>query len=229
MVALICTNIIRKTIFVLLGTLFFVSMMTFSNEKNRLKAGAKVTLSTLALQARVEKAMSVEQARDAAMRKIIGIIDSYNEEMSVARKMEIASVIYEMSVKYDNLDVDLICATITHESALTWDPSIVSPAGALGLMQIMPYMGAVLCKNEGLEWTGAKQILFDPVNNIRMGSRYLSSLIELYEIDGGLAAYNGGTVRAAKWLASGRDNDVLYEETRGYVPAILKLYASYRN
>ena len=204
-------------------------MMTFSNEKNRLKAGAKVTLSTLALQARVEKAMSVEQARDAAMRKIIGIIDSYNEEMSVARKMEIASVIYEMSVKYDNLDVDLICATITHESALTWDPSIVSPAGALGLMQIMPYMGAVLCKNEGLEWTGAKQILFDPVNNIRMGSRYLSSLIELYEIDGGLAAYNGGTVRAAKWLASGRDNDVLYEETRGYVPAILKLYASYRN
>jgi len=229
LVALICTNIIRKTIFVLLGTLFFVSMMTFSNEKNRLKAGAKVTLSTLALQARVEKAMSVEQARDAAMRKIIGIIDSYNEEMSLARKMEIASVIYEMSVKYDNLDVDLICATITHESALTWDPSIVSPAGALGLMQIMPYMGAVLCKNEGLEWTGAKQILFDPVNNIRMGSRYLSSLIELYEIDGGLAAYNGGTVRAAKWLASGRDNDVLYEETRGYVPAILKLYASYRN
>ena len=32
-----------------------------------------------------------------------------------------------MEVKYENLNVDLICATITHESARTWDPKVVSP------------------------------------------------------------------------------------------------------
>jgi len=31
-----------------------------------------------------------------------------------------------------------LCALITHESARTWDPEIISPAGAVGLMQILP-------------------------------------------------------------------------------------------
>jgi soluble lytic murein transglycosylase-like protein len=54
-------------------------------------------------------------------------------------------------------------------------------------------------------------------------------LIENYHLDGGLAAYNGGEYRAAKWLKSGRKNSVLAMETRGYVPAILKLYDNFRN
>ena len=72
-------------------------------------------------------------------------------------------------------------------------------------------------------------MLFDPVRNIRMGCRYLSMLIEVYHIDGGLAAYNGGSDRAERWLASGRNDEVLFEETRGYIPAILKLYDTYKN
>jgi len=210
-------------------TLFFVSKMSFSREINRQQTEAKLSQGLRVLEVQVQKAASLDQSRRAALKKITSIIDRYNETMSETQKAQVAGTIYEMSLKYQNLDLDLICATITHESALTWDPTVVSPAGALGLMQIMPYMGAVLCKNEGIEWTSAEKILFDPVSNIRMGCRYLSSLIELYEVDGGLAAYNGGAVRAAMWLASGRDNEVLYEETRGYIPAILKLYDTYRN
>jgi len=133
-----------------------------------------------------------------------------------------------MTRKYSNLDVDFICATITHESAKSWEPQIVSKAGALGLMQIMPTTGAFLAVQEGIEWTTSEQVLQDPILNIRLGCRYLSQLVTMYQQDGGLAAYNGGPKRAEIWLASNRDQNTLVAETRNYVPAILKLYDQFR-
>lgn len=171
----------------------------------------------------------VDSSRALVIRKVMNIAGKYNKKLSYDEKYAIANEIYKMSVKYENLDADLICATISHESAFTWSETVVSRAGALGLMQIMPYTGRFLSRHEGIEWTDAEGVLFNPINNIRMGCRYLSSLIELYQIDGGLAAYNGGERQAAKWLASGRNNDLLVEETREYVPAILKLYKTYQN
>jgi soluble lytic murein transglycosylase len=173
--------------------------------------------------------MISDAARIAAVQKIIRIINDYNSKLDESLKYQIANEIYEMTLRYNNLDIDLICATITHESAKTWRPDVVSPAGALGLMQIMPYVGRSLSEIEGIEWTTPEAVLFDPIYNIRLGCRYLSSLINLYHLDGGLAAYNGGAYRAAKWLKSGRNNSILASETRGYVPAILELYGSFRN
>jgi len=65
-------------------------------------------------------------------------MNRFNKEMPAAKKQAIADEILEMTLKYPNLDVDLICATITHESDRSWNPKIVSKAGAMGLMQIMP-------------------------------------------------------------------------------------------
>ncbi len=169
-----------------------------------------------------------DNSRLSALSKINNIINKYNPRLANDQKYAIANEIYRMSVKYENLDVDLICATITHESALTWRKNVISPAGAMGLMQIMPPTGIFLSENEGIKWTQAEEILYNPIYNIRLGCRYLSSLIEMYQLDGGLAAYNGGPKRAAMWLASGRDDKILYEETRGYIPAILNLYENFR-
>ncbi len=177
----------------------------------------------------LKAALNVDSVRQYYIQKVIALIDRYNKSMPADMKYNIANEIYEMSVKYSNLDVDLICATITHESAFTWNPKIVSRAGAMGLMQIMPATGMFLAEAEGIPWTSAEDVLFDPVYNIRLGSRYLSTLISMYNIEGGLAAYNGGERRAALWLQKGKDDRVLWEETRGYVPAILKLYQEYTN
>ena len=177
----------------------------------------------------LKAALNVDSVRQYYIQKVIALIDRYNRSMPAEMKYNIANEIYEMSVKYSNLDVDLICATITHESAFTWNPKIVSRAGAMGLMQIMPATGMFLAESEGIPWTSAEDVLFDPVYNIRLGCRYLSTLISMYNIEGGLAAYNGGERRAALWLQKGKDNRVLWEETRGYVPAILKLYQEYTN
>lgn len=177
----------------------------------------------------LKSAMNVDSVRQYQLQKIMNIIYHHNESISSSSAYDIASVIYNMSVKYTNLDVDLLCAVITHESANTWRANIVSPAGAMGLMQIMPITGMFLAGTEGVPWTTPEDILFDPVYNIRLGSRYLSAMIERYDLDGGLAAYNGGERQVGIWLANGKDYQYLWKETRNYIPAIQSLYEKYLN
>lgn len=175
----------------------------------------------------IKATISIDSVRQFYLQKVIALIERHNAAMPADAKYAIANEIYEMSIKYPNLDVDLICATISHESAYTWRTDVVSPAGAMGLMQIMPATGIFLAEAEGIQWTDSRSILFNPIYNIRLGCRYLSTLISLYDVDGGLAAYNGGERKASQWLQSGKNNAYLWQETREYIPAILSLYREY--
>ncbi len=170
----------------------------------------------------------VDSARQQHIRRIAAIIDRFNRKMESKLKFRIAVEIYEMSLKYSRLDVELICATITHESGRTWNPEAISPAGALGLMQILPSTGIYLAKAEGLAWTSAESILFDPIYNLRLGCRYLDELVSTYGVEAGLAAYNGGDRQAKLWLQGGRAKQLLHAETAYYVPAVLRIYEEYR-
>ncbi|MFQ5676496.1 MAG: lytic transglycosylase domain-containing protein [bacterium] len=177
----------------------------------------------------VQDAVRIDVERQNKVNKVVQIIDSYNQAMPLKLKRAIANEIYNMSVKYPNLDVELICATITHESARTWDPTVVSKAGAMGLMQIMPPTGKWLARYEDFEWQSAEKTLFNPIYNIKLGARYLSALIETYDLDGGLAAYNGGEKRVGMWLAQNKIDGILWPETRKYVPSVLELYDEFRD
>ncbi len=222
-------RILVKVGFVLLIALTLSSMVSFSPKVTK-KIDEAFRLEVVSRMVGTYRgAATTDRVRRQSIGKIKEIIRTYNQSLNGETSDRIADTVHEMSVKYDNLDVDLICATITHESARTWDPQVVSPVGALGLMQIMPGTGRLMSQHANVAWTTAERVLFEPVTNIRLGCRYLSMLIELYSIDGGLAAYNGGAVRAKKWLASGRNDEVLYEETRDYIPAVLKLYDTFRN
>ncbi|OGC05269.1 hypothetical protein A2V82_10465 [candidate division KSB1 bacterium RBG_16_48_16] len=177
---------------------------------------------------RYDKLLSIDEQRRNSLKKITAIIARYNANMAEEQRSAIANEIYLMSEKYPNLNVDFICATITHESAKTWDAKVVSRVGAMGLMQIMPATGAFLAAEEGIQWSTAEEVLFQPICNIRLGCRYLNGLVGMYQEDGGLAAYNGGPKRAEMWLAANRNNNILYQETRNYVPAVLKLYDQFK-
>ena len=176
----------------------------------------------------IRAAMNVDSVRQYNIQKIMKIIDKYNKTMPSGMKYEIADEIYNMSVKYTNLDVDLICATITHESGSTWEAEIVSEAGAMGLMQLMPALGLWIAYYEGITWTSPEEILFNPIYNIRIGSRMLSTFINMYDLEGGLAAYNGGEKRAAIWIANNKADGILWSETSNYIPYILKYYQQYK-
>jgi soluble lytic murein transglycosylase len=189
------------------------------------------TSNLAAIQQRIQEhegILSVDQERQASLKKVLDIISRYNKKMDGELKHAIANEVYLMSKKYSNLNIDFISATITHESARTWDPRVTSNVGAMGLMQIMPTTGAFLAVSEGMNWTTAEEVLYDPINNIQLGCRYLSDLVGMYEQDGALAAYNGGPRRAEMWLAANRNNNILFAETRDYIPAVLKLYDEFK-
>lgn len=176
----------------------------------------------------LRSAMNIDSVRQFKLQKVMKIIRYHNPDLSSSEVYDIANEIYEMSVKYTNLNINLLCALITHESAGTWNPEIVSKAGAMGLMQIMPVTGYFLAECEGIPWNSPEEVLFNPVYNIRAGSRFLSMLLMRYGLDGALAAYNAGEKHASVWLANGKDEQFLWDETREYIPAVCKLFDAYQ-
>ena len=176
----------------------------------------------------IRAAMNVDSVRQYNIQKIMSIINRYNPAMPSGTKYEIADEIYNLSIKYTNLDVDLICATITNESGGTWEPEVVSETEAMGLMQVMPVTSVWIAHYEGITWVSPEEVLFNPIYNIRIGCRQLSTYIKMYELEGGLAAYNGGEKRAAIWLKNNKAKGILWAETSSYIPHILKLYDEYK-
>lgn len=93
------------------------------------------------------------------------------------------------------------------------DPRAVSPAGAMGLMQLMPATWAAMRARYGLG-----RDPFDPRDNIMAGAAYLRAMYDRYgDTAAMLAAYNAGPGRYDDYRARGRP---LPAETIAYVTQI---------
>jgi soluble lytic murein transglycosylase-like protein len=116
-----------------------------------------------------------------------------------------ASVLPIVKRYADRFHVDplMVLAVIQVESR--FDPTAVSPHGAVGLMQLQAGTARGLAADLGLEWTG-DELLLDPDVNVWLGCAYLRQLIDRFgEQDAALAAYcSGPTFVEARRDASGR-------------------------
>ncbi len=121
-----------------------------------------------------------------------------------------ADFILEASHRFD-ISAIWIRAVLGTESA--GEVHAVSPAGAMGLMQLMPGTGLELRARYGL---GTDP--FDPHDNILVGAAYLRELYDRYGSSGFLAAYHAGPGRYDEHLATGRPLPV---ETTAYLAAVL--------
>lgn len=138
-----------------------------------------------------------------------------------------------------DLEWALVHAIIRQESM--FDPDAQSPAGALGLMQIMPATARETAGKMGVPhqtfWLTSR-----PEHNISLGSRYLSDLVRRYDGSYPLAAaaYNAGPGRVNKWLETFGDprtgavdlidwiEMIPIYETRNYVQRIMEGVYVYR-
>jgi soluble lytic murein transglycosylase len=119
-----------------------------------------------------------------------------------------------------------------------FDPAMISSAGALGLLQIMPETAHDLL---GRRLTSRAELLDDPAFNLDLGQRYIAFLAVQDQVAGDLirllASYNAGLGAFARWAAQIRDQGdpllfieaIPVDETRAYVPRVLTwtwLYAA---
>ena len=120
-----------------------------------------------------------------------------------------------------------------------FDPDVVSPAGAMGLMQVMPATGRDTAREIGLAFSQAR-LLDDPAYNVLLGSSFLAGLLERYDGNPVLvsAAYNAGPGRANEWIERFGDprraEDITYwieaipfTETRNYIMRVTESLAIY--
>ncbi len=127
----------------------------------------------------------------------------------------------------------LLLAFVRQESF--FDPRAESPAGALGLTQVLPDTAETVADKLGVKGTDDEDFLEADLN-LRVGADYMADQLNKFnnEIFVAFAAYNAGPNGAQSWRKiSGDDADVFLEtiefsETRLYVELVSENYAIYR-
>ena len=131
------------------------------------------------------------------------------------------------------VDPALVYGLMRAESAM--QPDALSPAGARGLLQLMPTTASAVARRNSLHYNGQAGLM-EPAINLPLGIAHLAELQTRY--DGQwihvAAAYNAGAGAVERWLASRPfvAPDVWLEtvpffETRDYVPRVLAFATIY--
>jgi soluble lytic murein transglycosylase len=134
----------------------------------------------------------------------------------------------------------LVLAIIRQESE--FDSGVVSPAGARGLMQLMPATARLTARSEGIGYEPSS-LINDPNYNITLGAAHLGQLIQ--DFNGSyvlaIASYNAGAFRTQEWIGDWGDPrspsvDVVdwvelipFAETRNYVQRVMENLEVYRH
>lgn len=139
--------------------------------------------------------------------------------------------------KKSGVDPLVLHSVIRQESQ--FQSNALSPAGAVGLMQLMPRTAAEVARKEKMRKPRRKDLV-KPQVNVALGAAYLSRLIREYGGDylRAVAAYNAGETAVGKWWREAKGDPALflesvtYRETRFYLRRVffnvLQYYQIYR-
>lgn len=132
-------------------------------------------------------------------------------------------IILENAIRY-NVDPFLIVSVMREESH--FNKNIISSAGAIGLMQLMPVTAKKVANVDSINE------LFHIKINIATGTKYLSELLKKYKrYEYAIAAYNAGENVLEQWLKESYKDidefveDIPYKETRNYVKKVMRTYS----
>jgi len=129
-----------------------------------------------------------------------------------------------------SLPQGLIDSVMRQESEFS--PTALSPAHAVGLMQLLPETARVTAGDPKID----EQALMDPATSLRIGARYLHELLDRFHgsVPLAVAAYNAGPEAVERWIARVPTESleifieqIPYVETRGYVIAVMSNFGAY--
>lgn len=160
-------------------------------------------------------------------RAIVTLAKADNQDNLAIRFPRAYQKTIESEAKRQGINPAWVYAVARRESAFV--PDARSPAGAVGLMQVMPYTARQIAREINEPYFSQSQLL-NLNKNVRLGSAYLRKLYR--EMNGNIilatASYNAGPHRVKKWLPKRGKiaPDVWIEtmpfyETREYVKAVL--------
>jgi soluble lytic murein transglycosylase len=135
----------------------------------------------------------------------------------------------------------LVHALIKQESA--FDHTVVSYAGAMGYMQLMPDTAKLVAKDMGIKYNKRK-LITDRHYNIKLGSHYVNMLINKFSGSEllAIASYNAGPIPPQRWIKEfydprqQKDLDkvvdwielITYSQTRDYVQRVMENLIVYK-
>ena len=140
--------------------------------------------------------------------------------------------------KKSGVDSLVLHAIIRQESLFQYDA--LSPAGAVGLMQLMPRTAAEVARRENIGNTIHRYDLLKPELNVALGAAYFAHLMAAYDGDyvRAVASYNAGQKAVDRWWKRANGDPAMfletvsYRETRGYLRRVffnlLQYYRIYR-
>ena len=141
----------------------------------------------------------------------------------------------------DTLPVSRALALSISRRESEFDAAVISPAGARGLMQVMPGTAKQIAPTAGLPYEPGR-LTSDPAYNVALGATYLRKLIDDFGPSVALVAagYNAGPGRPSRWITEfgdprRSDVDVVdwvetipFTETRTYVMRVAESVVIYR-
>ncbi len=143
----------------------------------------------------LERQISFQQKRITELEEKLQIfkaIEDFQIGFTDEQVKQLTDVIYVESKRYQ-YDPMFVMAIILTESSFKQGQE--SPAGALGLMQVVPYVGEDLANRTGVEWVGPPT-LFEPELNIKLGTFHLfEQILKFGDIKQAIVAYNLGETR----------------------------------
>ncbi|HXE17162.1 MAG TPA: lytic transglycosylase domain-containing protein [Stellaceae bacterium] len=133
----------------------------------------------------------------------------------------------------------LVLALTRQESG--FDQGAVSPVGARGMMQLMPFTAQKMAKSLSLPYS-AGLLTDDRVYNMRLGRAYIDEMLDQFSGSYvlAIAAYNAGPARVGQWIGQFGDpraknanvidwvESIPISETRNYVQRVLENLQIYR-
>ncbi len=131
-----------------------------------------------------------------------------------------------------NLPLGLLHAVMRQESAFR--PDAVSPANAVGLLQLVPGTAEKVGRELGVDVL--PELLRVPSKNVELGAFYLKKVLDRFggHVALAAAAYNAGPRAVSRWLETGEELPldlwvarIPYGETRGYVARVVGNLARY--